>query len=107
MRTLLVLVVSLFATTAYAGNVNLQLNDVGVTGLEQVLDVARKYGPNMRDAEMAVSIYNALQAAKQQSAQSDAARLDLLEKQKNDLQSELDKVKAELEKLKNPPEDGK
>jgi hypothetical protein len=89
----LALAVALLASPAYAGNVALQLNDVGVAGLESALELARKHG-SMHDADMAVSIYNALQAAKIQAMQDDAARL-----------KELDSLKRQLETLKaKPPE---
>lgn len=88
---------------ARAGSVALELNEVGVAGLEQMLDIARRSGPSIRDADMAVSLYNALQAAKAKSAQFDAQRLDALEKKRKDLEEQIAALRAEVEKLKNPP----
>jgi hypothetical protein len=93
-RILITLVLLAAASGARAGTVVLQLNDVGVTGLEQMLDIARRNG-NMHDAEMAVSLWNVLQAAKTQSAMSEENQARGLRDENQKLRGELDKRKEE------------
>jgi hypothetical protein len=88
----------LVSAPAMAGGANLSLNDAGVTGLEQMLDIARRNATSMRDADMAVSLYNALQTAKQAGAKADAEALATAQKTAQDASDELAKLRANAAK---------
>lgn len=93
-----------FVVPAHAGSVMLQLNtESGVPALETALDIARRNAPTMREADMAVSLYNALQAAKQQAAQVDQQQAAAAEASRKKLEDELARTKDELAKAKAPP----
>lgn len=88
-----------FSVSAHAGTVTLQLNtEAGVPALEQALDIARRNAPTMREADMAVSLYNALQAAKTQSAQADAQQAAAADQARKKLEDDVAKLKADLTK---------
>lgn len=90
---------------AIASNVVLQLNsETGVPALEAALDIARRNAPTMREADMAVSLYNALQVAKQQSAQAEQQAATGAEASRKKLEEELTRTKDELAKAKAQPE---
>lgn len=86
---------------ANAGTVNLQLNDIGVAGLEAALDIARKNG-SMHDADMAVSLWNALQQAKVQAMQADLAQQKANADQATKLNAQIEDLKKQLEDAKKP-----
>lgn len=89
-------VLALSVAPAFAGGVILNLNtETGVGALEQVLDIARRNAPTMREADMAVSIYNALQQAKQESAKQEAVQAQGLAEQKRKLEEEVAQLKKD------------
>lgn len=83
----------LLAAPASAGTVNFSLNEIGVAGLEQMLDIARKAAPSMRDADMAVSLYNALQSAKLQALQTEQQAAQAADQRLKALEAENAKLK--------------
>lgn len=76
------------AAPARADGVTLQLNDVGTAGLERMLDIARRNAPTMGEADMAVSLWNALQRAREAT---------MMAAQKNADAAEIAKLKADLD----------
>ena len=93
----------LFATPAFAGDVTLQLNSLGVAGLEQMLDIARRNAATMRDADMAVSLWNALQRAKDAAAQADAQKAASDAQALQGKDAEIAKLRSDLEAAKKAP----
>jgi type II secretory pathway component HofQ len=105
MIRVLALVVAFASSPVLASSVSLNLNEVGIAGLEQVLDIARRNAATMKDADMAVSIYNALQSAKAAAAVAEAAAAKDTSDQLVRLQGEIAKMKLEAQKA--PPEDSR
>lgn len=92
--TALVFAAAISATSpARAGTVNFSLNEIGVAGLEQMLDIARKAAPTMREADMAVSLYNALQQSKLQALQTEQQAAQAAEQRLKALEAENAKLK--------------
>lgn len=107
MRVFVAAAIIALAFPAHAGTVNFELNEVGVGGLEQMLDIARRSASTMREADMAVSLYNALQQAKlkamqadQQAAQAAEQHVKALEAEKAKAAQRLKDLEAENAKLK-------
>lgn len=102
LRFVLIVALSAIPFVAKATTVTLILSDIGVAGLESMLDIARKSAPTMREADMAISLYNALQQAKQAAMQNEQQQTSAAEKTSRDLAEENARLKAELGKIQAP-----